>query len=29
MNWWFFVKNQAEGTIKVTLRWSPSRDRSQ
>lgn len=21
VNWWFFAKNQAEGTIKVTLRW--------
>jgi hypothetical protein len=23
VNWWFFAKNQAEGTIKVTVRWSP------
>lgn len=23
VNWWFFAKNQAEGTIKVTLKWSP------
>ncbi|MFJ1961843.1 CU044_2847 family protein [Streptomyces massasporeus] len=22
VNWWFFAKNQAEGTIKVTLRWA-------
>jgi hypothetical protein len=21
VNWWFFAKNQAEGTIKVTLTW--------
>ena len=21
VNWWFFAKNQAEGTIKVTLSW--------
>jgi len=21
VNWWFFAKNQAEGTIKVTVRW--------
>jgi hypothetical protein len=21
VNWWFFAKNQAEGTIKVTLKW--------
>ena len=21
VNWWFFAKNQAEGTIKVTLNW--------
>ncbi|MDQ0765356.1 CU044_2847 family protein [Streptomyces canus] len=25
VNWWFFAKNQAEGTIKVSLRWSSSR----
>lgn len=24
VNWWFFAKNQAEGTIKVSLRWSSS-----
>ncbi|MGD0705849.1 MAG: CU044_2847 family protein [Trebonia sp.] len=24
VNWWFFAKNQAEGTIKVTLRWHGS-----
>ena len=24
VNWWFFAKNQAEGTIKVTLKWKPS-----
>jgi NTP-dependent ternary system trypsin peptidase co-occuring protein len=23
VNWWFFAKNQAEGTIKVTLTWKP------
>jgi hypothetical protein len=23
VNWWFFAKNQAEGTIKVTLKWTP------
>jgi Trypsin-co-occurring domain 1 len=23
VNWWFFSKNQAEGTIKVTLTWKP------
>jgi hypothetical protein len=23
VNWWFFAKNQAEGTIKVTLKWNP------
>jgi Trypsin-co-occurring domain 1 len=22
MNWWFFAKAQAEGTIKVTLKWA-------
>jgi Trypsin-co-occurring domain 1 len=22
VNWWFFAKNQAEGTIKVTLTWA-------
>jgi hypothetical protein len=22
VNWWFFAKHQAEGTIKVTLTWS-------
>jgi hypothetical protein len=22
VNWWFFAKNQAEGTIKVTLTWN-------
>ena len=22
VNWWFFAKNQAEATIKVTLKWS-------
>ncbi|MFZ0120174.1 MAG: CU044_2847 family protein [Pseudonocardiaceae bacterium] len=22
VNWWFFAKNQAEGTIKVTLKWN-------
>ena len=21
VNWWFFAKSQAEGTIKVTLNW--------
>ena len=21
VSWWFFAKNQAEGTIKVTLKW--------
>ena len=30
VNWWFFAKNQAEGTIKVTLKWnSQSRSQSQ
>ena len=24
VNWWFFAKNQAEATINVTLKWSPS-----
>jgi hypothetical protein len=24
VNWWFFAKNHAEGTIKVTVRWRPS-----
>ncbi|WP_432246637.1 CU044_2847 family protein [Streptomyces sanyensis] len=24
VNWWFFAKNQAEGTIEVTLRWASS-----
>jgi len=24
LNWWFFAKNQAEGTIKVTLKWTPA-----
>ena len=24
VNWWFFAKNQAEGTIKVTLKWAGS-----
>ncbi|MBP5905752.1 hypothetical protein F3K40_08205 [Streptomyces sp. LBUM 1478] len=24
VNWWFFAKSQAEGTIKVTLRWAAS-----
>ena len=24
VNWWFFAKNQAEGTIKVTLKWNPN-----
>jgi hypothetical protein len=30
VSWWFFAKSQAEGTIKVTLRWAASRgeDRS-
>jgi Trypsin-co-occurring domain 1 len=23
VNWWFFAKNHAEGTIKVTLKWTP------
>jgi hypothetical protein len=23
VNWWFFAKHQAEGTIKVTLKWTP------
>jgi Trypsin-co-occurring domain 1 len=22
VNWWFFAKNHAEGTIKVTLKWT-------
>ena len=22
VNWWFFAKQQAEGTIKVTLKWT-------
>jgi hypothetical protein len=22
VNWWFFAKNQAEATVKVTLKWS-------
>lgn len=22
VNWWFFAKNQAEGTIKVALKWA-------
>jgi hypothetical protein len=22
VNWWFFAKNQAEGTIEVTLKWA-------
>ena len=22
VNWWFFAKNQAEGTIKVTVTWT-------
>ncbi len=22
MSWWFFAKNQAEATVKVTLKWS-------
>jgi hypothetical protein len=22
VNWWFFAKNQAEGTIKVTVKWN-------
>jgi hypothetical protein len=22
VNWWFFAKNQAEATIKVTLKWN-------
>lgn len=25
VNWWFFAKNQAEGSIKVTLTWKPGR----
>ena len=25
VNWWFFAKNQAEGTIAVTLRWAALR----
>jgi Trypsin-co-occurring domain 1 len=29
VNWWFFAKNQAEGTINVTLTWrGPGGDRS-
>ena len=27
VNWWFFAKNQAEGTIKVTLNWHRGDDR--
>lgn len=27
VNWWFFAKNQAEGTIKVTLKWNPKEPR--
>ena len=26
VNWWFFAKSQAEGTIKVTLTWRASPD---
>lgn len=26
VNWWFFAKNQAEGTIKVTLSWHRTDD---
>ncbi len=26
VNWWFFARNQAEGTIKVTLNWRRSDD---
>ena len=26
VNWWFFAKNQAEGTIKVTLSWHRNDD---
>jgi hypothetical protein len=28
VNWWFFAKNQAEGTIEVTLRWAAGTDDS-
>jgi hypothetical protein len=24
VNWWFFAKNQAEGTVKVVLKWAPN-----
>jgi hypothetical protein len=27
VNWWFFAKSQAEGTIKVTLNWHKRDDR--
>jgi hypothetical protein len=23
VNWWFFAKNKAEGTISVSLTWKP------
>jgi hypothetical protein len=26
VNWWFFAKSQAEGTIKVTLTWQRNDD---
>lgn len=26
LNWWFFAKNQAEATIKVTAKWSENRE---
>jgi hypothetical protein len=26
VNWWFFAKAQGEGTIKVTLKWTDSRE---
>ncbi len=26
VNWWFFAKSQAEGTIKVTVHWRRSED---
>lgn len=29
VNWWFFAKSAAEGTIKVTLTWKPPQVRKQ
>jgi hypothetical protein len=28
VNWWFFAKQQAEGTIKVTLKWTQQPERT-